>query len=207
MLLIFPIFLGYPGSQYTDAASNKRSNNSSKVKEGTKEKPDDFSFDAAETKPGLAENTIQPIKPKKFFKSRNVEPVDDEPKLCSEKVDYTYPSTKKQKISYSASQKVTSPRATKKFFPSKRTPSPKRDESKPPIVLRICRGKSRLLSDSDESESTLTPSTITVATVTSPRDSQPSPGHSRVTRSTSKVLHDSGLSPATAETPAETFSG
>lgn len=116
-------------------------------------------------------------------------------------MDYTYPANKKLKTTYGAVNKVTSP---KKFFPSKRTPSPKRDEAKPPIVLRICRGKSRLLSDSDESESTLTP---TVSTITSPntRD-EPKTAHSRVTRSTSRSLQDSGLSPATAETPSDTFS-
>lgn len=150
-----------------------------------------------------------------------MEPLEEvlgDPKVCGDKVDYPYPSSKKLKACYGSAvhSKVTSPRAsaTKKFFPSKRTPSPtplptKRDDGKPPIVLRICRGKSRLLSDSDESESTLTPSTVVCSsTITSPsaRDSQPSPGHSRVTRSTSKSLQDSGLSPATAETPAETFS-
>lgn len=169
-----------------------------------------------DTKQSLGDNNIQPVKPKKFFKSRNVEPEEaiGDPKLCSDKVDYTYPANKKLKSSYGSS-KATSPRssASKKFFPSKRTPSPtppaKRDDGKPPIVLRICRGKSRLLSDSDESESTLTPSTtVPSSTATSPsaRETHQSPGHTRVTRSTSKSLQDSGLSPATAETPSDAFS-
>lgn len=185
------LILGYP-STYTDVSQSKQSNNS-KTNCSAKDKRDTFSFEASDPKPGLGDNNIQPVKPKKFFKSRNAEPEEQEPKLCSEK-DYTYQTNKKLKSTYGAVNKATSPR-TKKFFSSKRTPSPKRDETKPPIVLRICRGKSRLLSDSDESESTLTPT----ATTNEPK------AHSRVTRSTSR-LQETGLSPATAETPADTFS-
>lgn len=207
------MLLGYPSSQYSDVAPSKQNK---KLSNETKDKRDSFSFDSLDAKPGLADNNIQPVKPKKFFKSRNVEPLEEvlDSKLCSDKVDYTYPANKKLKSSYGGSvhSKATSPRssASKKFFPSKRTPSPppKREDNKPPIVLRICRGKSRLLSDSDESESTVTPSpAVTSSTITSPssRDTHPSPGHTRVTRSTSKSLQDSGFSPATAETPSDAF--
>lgn len=119
-------------------------------------------------------------------------------------------------------KKTHSSTTSRKFFTSKNNSSEKtvlssnvninikRDESKPPIVLRICRGKSQLLSDSDESESTPTPSsTPSTSTITSPRakdNVQRSPGNIRITRSARRSMQqDPSSSPATADTPADTF--
>lgn len=81
------------------------------------------------------------------------------------------------------------------------------DPPKPPIVLRICRGKSQLLNDSDESESTPTPSsTPSTSTVTSPRALRDSsrPANCRITRSARRSMQqDPSSSPATADTPGE----
>lgn len=196
------IYPGFGTSQYTEISNSSKK---PKLDEPERHNKDPFSYEQ-----GLSDKNstnIQTPKPKKFFKSRNVQPLDEvqsDSKQCSEKVNYSYGAGgKKPKASYGGA---------KKFFQSKqRSPSPnksppKRDESKPPIVLRICRGKSRLLSDSDESESTPTPSSApSSSTITSPRttrDSQPT----RITRSTRRSMQlDPGSSPVTAETPTETF--
>lgn len=119
--------------------------------------------------------------------------------------------TKKQKINY----EEKSPKS-KKFFSSKNSSEKtvlsssvnnnvKRNESKPPpIVLRISHGKSQLVNDSDESESTPTPSsTPSTSTVTSPRNPQRSP-NARITRSARRSMQqDPSCSPAMADTPGE----
>ncbi|KAK4881055.1 hypothetical protein RN001_004374 [Aquatica leii] len=155
-------------------------------------------------------------KPKKFFKSRNSDQPDSQPVVYSGKKD----SIKKSKSVVVDKTKKTN---TRKFFTSKSTPAEKtvlttnvnnnakRDDSKPPIVLRICRGKSQLLSDSDESESTPTPSsTPSTSAITSPHASkdtpQRSPGNIRITRSARRSMQsDPNSSPATADTPGDTF--
>lgn len=152
-------------------------------------------------------------KPKKFFKSRNNDPPDIPAVIYSEKPELSYGNAnKKQKVN--TSEKETK---TKKFFSSKSTDSDKtvlssnnnkRTETKPPIVLRICRGKSQLLNDSDESESTPTPSsTPSTSNVTSPRTVRDNPQRSpnaRITRSTRRSMQqDLNNSPAKADTPSE----
>lgn len=72
---------------------------------------------------------------------------------------------------------------------------PVRDESKPPIVLRISKGKSRLLSDSDESTQELTPSpTIVKIGLASPTNSAKSERSekSECSNSKSPAQHNSG---------------
>ncbi|CAH0553412.1 unnamed protein product [Brassicogethes aeneus] len=180
-------------------------------------------------------------KPKKFFKSRNNEPPDIEPTYSGGRYGN---SSKRAKITYDEKPTRGSPR---KFFSQKANSdssspektvlssnvnnSKQKQEVKPPIVLRICRGKeglrsmpesqsvipagkSQLLNDSDESESTPTPSS-TPSTSASPRSARnsvsESPGNAatrptncRITRSARRSMQqDPSSSPATADTPGE----
>lgn len=158
-------------------------------------------------------------KPKKFFKSRNTEPPD-----LSDAIDTYKPSSppysppKRSRITYEPSDRTTRAHSPRKFFSSKSTLSTEKtvlssnvnktsEPPKPPIVLRICRGKSQLLNDSDESESTPTPSsTPSTSTVTSPRALRDSsrPANCRITRSARRSMQqDPSSSPATADTPGE----
>ncbi|KAK9737362.1 Wings apart-like protein regulation of heterochromatin [Popillia japonica] len=155
-------------------------------------------------------------KPKKFFKSRNADSLDSKPSVY-EKPDLTYGNVnKKQKtVSVDSNKSLKS----KRFFSSKNSEktvlssnvnNSKNSDSKPPIVLRICHGKSQLISSSDESESTPTPSS-TPSTSTSPRTlrdtAQKSPSHMRITRSTRRSMQqDPNSSPATGDTAGESFS-
>ena len=179
---------------------------------------------------------VAPIsKPKKFFKSRNAESsaADQHPldaTTCEITATYGGPN-KRHKLSTDNKSPRTNP---KRFFSSTTmttttTTTPASSSKmavcdvdvKPPIVLRICRGKSQLVNDSDESESTPTPSsTPSTSTVTSPRaasrenHSQKSPGGGgtvgpmRMTRSTRRSMQQdtSGGSPATGDTATDTFS-
>ncbi|RZC32744.1 wings apart-like [Asbolus verrucosus] len=166
---------------------------------------------------GSSEGDSTP-KPKKFFKSRNTDPPDLSSSYKTGS-DMTYGSvTKKLKLVNEPSEK-TAKSVPRKFFSSKSN-SPektvlssnvnnsKRNETKPPIVLRICRGKSQLVNDSDESESTPTPSsTPSTSNATSPRalrdTAQRSP-NCRITRSARRSMQqDPSSSPATADTPGE----
>lgn len=159
------------------------------------------------------ETSVNIPKPKKFFKSRNNDQQDSPPIVYTGKSDI-------------GSIKHANERSkkSKKFFTSKNNAPPekavlspnannsKRDESKPPIVIRICRGKSQLLSDSDESESTPTPSsTPSTSAITSPRSAKDTtarlPGNIRITRSARRSMQsDPNTSPAAADTPGDTFS-
>lgn len=118
-------------------------------------------------------------RPKKFFKSRNSSDSSDAPSTGSyihdqrsggvgSTTDYVVKaaqsgSNKRAKHSYDASPVK---HTRKKFFSSKNKPektvlsssNSQTGQTKPPIVLRICRGKSQLVSDSEDSESTPTPS-------------------------------------------------
>lgn len=158
-------------------------------------------------------------KPKKFFKSRNTDQPDSRPSVY-DKPDLTYGSSnKRQKTLGNESNNKRSGGNSKKFFSSKNPEktvltsnvnNSKNSDSKPPIVLRICHGKSQLINSSDESESTPTPSS-TPSTSTSPRSlrdtSQRSPGHMRITRSTRRSMQqDPSSSPATGDTAGDTFS-
>nr|XP_023030070.1 protein wings apart-like [Leptinotarsa decemlineata] len=156
-------------------------------------------------------------KPKKFFKSRNTDPPDLSPSYSRSPPSYTPP--KKSKITYEPSDRTTRASSPRKFFSSKSTTSEKtvlssnvnksknNEPPKPPIVLRICRGKSQLLNDSDESESTPTPSsTPSTSNTTSPRALRDTsrPSNCRITRSARRSMQqDPSSSPATADTPAE----
>lgn len=158
-------------------------------------------------------------KPKKFFKSRNTDPPDLSSSYKAT-ADMTYGNvTKKIKIVSEPSEKTPGKGVGRKFFSSKgnspektvlssNVNNSKRNETKPPIVLRICRGKSQLVSDSDESESTPTPSsTPSTSNTTSPRalrdTAQRSP-NCRITRSARRSMQqDPSSSPATADTPTE----
>ncbi|KAJ8954985.1 hypothetical protein NQ318_000416 [Aromia moschata] len=136
-------------------------------------------------------------KPKKFFKSRNTEPPDlsssysKSPSNCGNPV-------KKPRTTYEAKKTVLSSNVNK---------TKNNEPPKPPIVLRICRGKSQLLNDSDESESTPTPSsTPSTSNVTSPRALRDTtrPTNCRITRSARRSMQqDPSSSPATADTPGE----
>lgn len=159
-------------------------------------------------------------KPKKFFKSRNTDTPDSSQNYKT--IDMTYGSvTKKLKIVNESPEKTTKT-ASRKFFASKneKIDSPEktvlssnvnivsRNETKPPIVLRICRGKSQLVNDSDESESTPTPSsTPSTSNATSPRalrDTVQRSPSCRITRSARRSMQqDPDSSPATADTPSE----
>ncbi|XP_049821010.1 protein wings apart-like isoform X3 [Aethina tumida] len=171
----------------------------------------------ASTSPTTPEVDNTP-KPKKFFKSRNTEPPDLEaaPPTGGR-------ASKRAKITYDEKPTRGSPR---KFFSHKANSPPdkstvltqnvntskQKQEVKPPIVLRICRGpslagKSQLLNDSDESESTPTPSS-TPSTSTSPgrraSSETPRPANCRITRSARRSMQqDPSSSPATADTPSE----
>ncbi|KAF5289501.1 hypothetical protein FQA39_LY15056 [Lamprigera yunnana] len=184
------------------------------------------SFTSIRTMNGLSlgydekpEHSVSNIpKPKKFFKSRNTDQTDSQPVAYSGRKD----SGKKGKNIIITTDKNKKPNV-RKFFTSKGNSAvktvlssninnnAKRDESKPPIVLRICRGKSQLLSDSDESESTPTPSsTPSTSAITSPHSSKDStqrlPGNIRITRSARRSMQsDPNSSPATADTPGDTF--
>lgn len=158
-------------------------------------------------------------KPKKFFKSRNTEPPDLNDSIETYKPSSPpYSPPKRSKITYEPSDRTTRAHSPRKFFASKTTPSAEKtvlssnvnksnEPPKPPIVLRICRGKSQLLNDSDESESTPTPSsTPSTSTVTSPRALRDSsrPANCRITRSARRSMQqDPSSSPATADTPGE----
>lgn len=110
---------------------------------------DPFSFDAdPETKP--AEVTTPVVKPKKFFKSRNVQPIVDDIRpdaaVYRQVPDSQYGRVRTPKQS---APKSPSPKASgnKKLSESSEGSDTGREESnKPPIVLRICKGTARLVS-------------------------------------------------------------
>ncbi|XP_050293417.1 protein wings apart-like [Anthonomus grandis grandis] len=179
-------------------------------------------------------------KPKKFFKSRDSsQDVNSTPPSYQATASYGSPAKRARSSStYEPSDRQTrGTSSTKKFFSSKNsqekvvltlnTTSKRRNSdrsdtsepSKPPIVLRICKGKSQLVSDTEESERTATPAsnTSSKSSSTSPRalresssNSQPPqttpprPSNCRITRSARRSMQmDPSSSPATADTPAE----
>ncbi|XP_044757643.1 protein wings apart-like [Coccinella septempunctata] len=156
-------------------------------------------------------------KPKKFFKSRNADTSDaKQPVSRHSDPDYEHPPLKKLKPTNEHTEKPTKT-SVRKFFSSKHNSdktvlssnvnnSKANNDSKPPIVLRIFRGKSQLLSDTEESETTSIPSSTSNAT--SPRAlrdlSQPQVQRSpncRITRSARRSMQQD--SPNTADTPGE----
>lgn len=134
---------------------------------------DSFAFDGADIKPKVE----GPPKPKKFFKSRNVEPSDEKaastPAVSGNKIDAKAGGKKKDDFGTTS----------KKTYGSKQ--SPKNDQSqsgneyKPPIVLRIFKGTSCIIADSDKASSPTTTSPVSPKTRSSPKPEKPP-----VTRST-----------------------
>lgn len=159
-------------------------------------------------------------KPKKFFKSRNADQPESKQSVINDNrhsdPDYEHPPIKKLK---SVNDSIEKPVKTsvRKFFSSKHNSdktvlssnvnnSKANNDSKPPIVLRIFRGKSQLLSDTEESESTPMPSSTSNAT--SPRalrdlpqpQVQRSP-NCRITRSARRSMQQD--SPTAVDTAGE----
>ncbi|XP_066149366.1 protein wings apart-like isoform X5 [Euwallacea fornicatus] len=170
-------------------------------------------------------------KPKKFFKSRDIS--QDANSTSSYQATSSFGSTSKRSCgTFDSSDRQTRGRSSpKKFFSSKnahekmltlnqqtkRRNSDRSDtseSSKPPIVLRICKGKSQLIND-DDPEKTDTPSTASTSPTRSPRalrensNSQPQttpprPSNCRITRSARRSMQmDPSTSPAAADTPSE----
>lgn len=120
-------------------------------------------------------------KPKKFFKSRNADVSDAKQSAINDDnihsdPDYEHPPTKKVKSSNESLEKPIRT-SVRKFFSSKNNlektvlssnvNNSKANDNKPPIVLRIFRGKSQLLSDTEESDNT--PTLSSTSNTTSPR--------------------------------------
>ncbi|XP_066246092.1 protein wings apart-like isoform X2 [Euwallacea similis] len=171
-------------------------------------------------------------KPKKFFKSRDIS--QDANSASSYQATSSFGSTSKRSCAtYDSNDRQTRGSSSpKKFFSSKnahekmltlnqqakRRNSDRSDTSetsKPPIVLRICKGKSQLIND-DDPEKTDTPSNAaSTSPMRSPRalrensNSQPQttpprPSNCRITRSARRSMQmDPSTSPATAEAPSE----
>lgn len=161
-------------------------------------------------------------KPKKFFKSRNSDSESSNasgPTATTTKGSYkdTYapstPSAKRQKVDRAPAKRRNAPKAVASqkgaaAAAAATTAACLDKDSKQKIVLRIVHGKSEIVNESDQSESTVTPSsTPSTSTLTSPR-AQRSPSHARVTRSTRRSLQQDhpSSSPATADTANESFS-
>lgn len=156
-----------------------------------------------------AETSIS--KPKKFFKSRNSDSTDQVSPLYGDiksEISYGNPNKRLRTSSSDKERKSSLKHNSEKTVLTSNVNITKRTETKPPIVLRICHGKSQLLNDSDESESTPTPSSIySTSSVTSPRTLRENPQRSpsaRITRSTRRSMQqDPNSSPAKADTPGE----
>ncbi|CAG9766779.1 unnamed protein product [Ceutorhynchus assimilis] len=200
------------------------------------------SFTSIRTLNGRPENETSKSesapKPKKFFKSRDTsQDANTTPAYQSPPTKYGASSKRDRSASYEPIEKPTKGRPQRKFFSSKKpkekrlpekqlsmgSPPAKRrnsersdssESSKPPIVLRICRGKSQLVNDTDETEKTVTPSPRSVTPVSAsphtlcetsnPQTTPPRPSNCRITRSARRSMQmDPDSSPATADTPGE----
>ncbi|KAL1517157.1 hypothetical protein ABEB36_000956 [Hypothenemus hampei] len=172
-------------------------------------------------------------KPKKFFKSRDSSQDANNASSPSYQDTSSYGSApKKARRTYDSDRPTRS--SPKKFFSSKNTQekvvvtlnqqakrrnsdrSDSSESSKPPIVLRICRGKSQLISD-EEGDKPVPSSPSSSTSMSSPRalretsNSQPQqqttsprPSNCRITRSARRSMQmDPNSSPVTADTPAE----
>lgn len=153
-------------------------------------------------KPAPAEETAP--KPKKFFKSRNTDTPDQKPSPVASPPD---PFESRSKRAKSESSEKPTKSSGRKFFSSKSNNPPsnektvlssnvnisKSSESKPPIVLRIFRGKSQLLSDSEQESAPTTPVTPVSNNATSPRALRdipqvPRSSNCRITRSARRSM-------------------
>ncbi|XP_030760465.1 protein wings apart-like isoform X2 [Sitophilus oryzae] len=170
-------------------------------------------------------------KPKKFFKSRNPDSQEVNTTPTYQSTASYGSNTRKSRANHDGDKHTKGNSSPKKFFSSKNahekvtvppnTSSKRRNSDRSdtsespraPIVLRICRGKSQLLNDTDESESTVTPSsTPSTSATTSPRALRESsnsqtdnkPPTRRITRSARRSMQmDPSSSPVTADTPSE----
>lgn len=113
---------------------------------------DPFSFDAdPETKPAEVQQPV--VKPKKFFKSRNVQPIVDDIRpdaaVYRQVPDSQYGRvrTPKQSVPKSPLPKPSHapPKKLSESSESSVGEALSREECKPPIVLRICKGTARLV--------------------------------------------------------------
>ncbi|XP_012269007.2 protein wings apart-like [Athalia rosae] len=139
---------------------------------------DPFSFEAdPESKP---ENEQPVVKPKKFFKSRNVQPILDDIRpdaaVYRQVPDSQYgrARTPKQSTPKSPISKTSSYSPVKKLSESSESGIGEplsREECKPPIVLRICKGTARLVCGDVQETPALEPDTYRISTPT------PSPVH------------------------------
>lgn len=132
---------------------------------------DPFSFDAdPETKPEIQQPVV---KPKKFFKSRNVQPIveDIRPDAAVYRQvpdsQYGRVRTPKQSVPKSPLPK-TPPASVKKLSESSEGSgvgeSLNREEGKPPIVLRICKGTARLVCNDVQEAPASEPDTYRIST-------------------------------------------
>ncbi|XP_012271395.1 wings apart-like protein homolog [Orussus abietinus] len=126
---------------------------------------DPFSFD---TDPDAKSDAAPPVvKPKKFFKSRNVPATIEEPRpdasVYRQVPDSQYGRGRPSKQTHQSSKQSTASTPKASYAPARRvtesldaavseppaappvTPPHVREESKPPIVLRICKGTARLV--------------------------------------------------------------
>ncbi|XP_046414915.1 protein wings apart-like isoform X1 [Neodiprion fabricii] len=113
---------------------------------------DPFSFDVDPD--AKAENTQPIVKPKKFFKSRNVQPITDDIRpdaaVYRQVPDSQYgrvrtPKQSVPKSPLSKSSHVAQKKLSESLDCSTIGEATTREESKPPIVLRICKGTARLV--------------------------------------------------------------
>uniref|UniRef100_A0AAR5Q3I4 WAPL domain-containing protein n=1 Tax=Dendroctonus ponderosae TaxID=77166 RepID=A0AAR5Q3I4_DENPD len=178
------------------------------------------------------QSTAPAPKPKKFFKSRDAnEDSSNTTPSYSSSASYEPPTKKARSSSREYSDRQTksssspkkfyaSKNAQEKVLPSKRPIKRRRssdksdisETSKPPIVLRICRGKSQLVSDTDDSDKATTPNTTPKSASTSPRalretsnsQTSPRPSNCRITRSARRSMQmDPSSSPVSSDTASE----
>lgn len=148
-----------PISKYS--SSLKKPNQNQNINSG-----DSFAFDGE-----IKAKPEGPPKPKKFFKSRNVEPAEDKPAASAG--NESKPGRKGKDDFGTTSKRTYGSKASPK---NDQSPS---DEYKPPIVLRIFKGTSCIIADSDKA-SPPTTSPVSPKTRSSPSKQEKPP----VTRST-----------------------
>ncbi|XP_066599829.1 protein wings apart-like [Prorops nasuta] len=131
---------------------------------------DPFSFD---TDPDNKSDTAPPVvKPKKFFKSRNAPSVVEEPRkdvaIYKQVPDSQYGRARTQKQSQSPLGKQSMPKSTVKkaneSLEGSLVDTPSREEGKPPIVLRICKGTARLVCGDSQDNMESEPETYRIST-------------------------------------------
>ncbi|KAK2575480.1 hypothetical protein KPH14_011208 [Odynerus spinipes] len=134
---------------------------------------DPFSF---ETEPSnKADTTPTVVKPKKFFKSRNVSPIVEESHqdvaIYRQVPDSQYGRARAQKQPQQSLPKQPLPKAThtpikkvSESLDSAGNETSNREEGKPPIVLRICKGTARLVCGDVQNNQEHEPETYRIST-------------------------------------------